>query len=351
MIGQIHADGLAKLVEDGEIRAVSAADLSADAAAAANRNCAFDRLGTDPMAVIADDDVDAVLIATPTYAHRELVLAAIEAGKPLLCEKPLAPTFATVRTLCEAVATSGTVAQVGFHSRFHPLFNQLRSFVGSGELGRPMGYVLRDDQYFPSGDFVPGHSSWRQRRREAGGGALLEHSIHAADLVTWLFGPAHRVYCASRHVLGYDVEDTAALTVEHASGVVGSLVTVFNGVTGREERRLEVFFERAAIEITSNFLVGASEDSFLLQHPARPAEQLDLGRLREAFFESMGIDRRDFIFYLYAADRAWVHAARDGVVARPNFADALAAHGLVEAAYRSAASGSAVVLDGDLALD
>jgi myo-inositol 2-dehydrogenase/D-chiro-inositol 1-dehydrogenase len=344
MIGQIHADGLGKLAADGEIRPVAAADLSSDAVAAAARNCSFERTGTDPMAVIEADDVDAVLIATPTSAHRDLLLATLAAGKPVLCEKPLAPTFDVVTEMCDAVASSGVVAQVGFHSRFHPLFNTLRDLVTSGELGAPMGYVLRDDQYFPSGDFVPGHSSWRHDRAQAGGGALLEHSIHAADILCWLFGPAATVYCRSRNVFGYDVEDTAALTVEHDTGVVGTLVSIFNGVTGREEKRLEVFFERGAVELTSDFIVGADEDSLLIQRPDQPAEHVDLAALREAHFSRLGIERRDFLFYLYAADRAWVRSVQAGSAASPGFPDALVAHALVDGAYRSAAAGEPVKL-------
>ena len=345
MIGQIHADGLRKLADDGEIRPVSAADLSTESVAAAARNCPFERTGTDPMAVIRDDEVDAVLIATPTRAHRDLLLTTLAAGKAVLCEKPLAPTFDVVTEMCDAVAASPVVAQVGFHSRFHPLFNALRDLVLSGELGAPMGYALRDDQYFPSGDFVPGHSSWRHDRAQAGGGALLEHSIHAADILCWLFGPAASVYCRSRNVFGYDVEDTAALTIEHRGGVVGTLVTIFNGVTGREEKRLEVFFERGTVELTSDFIVGAEEDSLLVQRPDQPAEHVDLAALRDAHFTRLDIERRDFLFYLYAADRAWVRAVAEGRPASPGFADALAAHALVDAAYRSAASGGPVGVD------
>ena len=208
-----------------------------------------------------------------------------------------------------------------------------------------MGYTLRDDQYWPTGAVVPGHSSWRSDRRQSGGGALIEHSIHSADILTWLFGPARRVYAATRSLFGFDVEDVAALTIEHASGVVGNLVTVFNGVRGREERRLEVFLEDASVEMTTDFLVGASEDSLLVQRPDEPPERPDLAALREELFIALGVARRDFIFYQYVADREWVEAVRDGRAASPGFADARAAHALVEAAYRSAGAERPVAID------
>ncbi|HVC71842.1 MAG TPA: Gfo/Idh/MocA family oxidoreductase [Acidimicrobiales bacterium] len=347
MIGQVHADGLRKLAEDGEIVAVAAADPSADARDAVQRNCPFGRMSTDPYDVISDPAVEAVMIAAPTSTHLDLVQATLAAGKPLFCEKPLAPTFADVRAICDAVTGSGLTAQVGFHSRFHPIINRLRKTVESNELGRPMGYTLRDDQYWPTGDVVPGHSSWRSDRAQAGGGALLEHSVHSADIVSWLFGPAVRVYASSRSVFGYDVEDVAALTVEHESGVVGTILTIFNGVRGREERRFEIFFERGAVEATTDFIVGAQEDGYLVQQPDTPAERLDLAAMRQEHFAALGINRSDFVFFTYPADRHWVHAVRKAEPAVPGFDDALRAHRLVEAAYRSAAGQAAVAIGVD----
>jgi predicted dehydrogenase len=350
MIAQIHAAGLAHMVEDGEVHAIAAADPSEEARAATQRNCRFDRLHEDGMAVIDDPEVEAVMITSPTGTHRDLVLATLAAGKPLLCEKPLAPRFEMVRELRDAVAAAGVVAQVGFHTRFNYLANRLHDLVESREVGAPMGYVLRDDQYWPTGQVVPGHSSWRSDRTVAGGGALLEHTIHGIDVACWLFGPPVRVWARTRSVFGYEVEDTAAVTVEHADGTIGSVVTIFSGVRGREETRLEVFFEQATVETTIGFVVGAEEDGFLLQRADTAPERPDLAAMREAHFARLGLTRRDFFFPTYPSDRAWVQNVRTGAPAWPDFDDALRAHALVEAAYRAAASGAPTELVGDLAL-
>lgn len=352
MISQAHAAAVRLLAEDGEVRLVAAADPDARGV---ERVAAIvgdiDRKYADGFDVIADPDVEAVVVITPTRFHRDYILASAAAGKALFTEKPLAPTFPIVRELCDAVARSGIAAQVGFQSRFHPIVLRLKEIVETGELGAPMGYTLRDDQYFPSGDFVPGHSSWRADLAEAGGGALLEHSIHSADVLSWIFGPARRVYATTRSVLGYTVEDTAALTIEHRSGVVGNLVTIFNGVNGREERRIEVFFEHGALELTTDFVVGALEDSLLIQRPHEAAHRFDVDALRREQFERWGVspDRQVWV-YQYFAHRAFARSLREAASPSPGFADALAAHALVEAAYRSARSGTPVVLDGDLAL-
>jgi len=207
-----------------------------------------------------------------------------------------------------------------------------------------MGYLIRDDQYWPTGAVVPGHSSWRSERSAAGGGALIEHSIHSADIACWLFGPVRTVQAQTRSMFGFDVEDVAALTITHDSGVVGTLLTVFNGVRGREERRVEVFLEAGAVEVTTDFVVGASEDRFLIHRPDEPARLLDSAVLAEAQFTAFGLPRRDFVFYTYPADRAFIEAVRRGEPPAPTFDDARRAHQLVEAAYRSAATGEAVAV-------
>ncbi len=193
-IAQAHAVAIRFNADDGLVRCVAAADPDP---AGVERFVSIagdvEHRGADGHAVIENPDVDAVVLITPTRLHREYVLAACAAGKPLFTEKPLAPSFAVVRELRDAVAAAGIPAQVGFQSRFHPIIRFVRGLVRSGELGAPMAYTLRDDQFWPTGDVVPGHSNWRSDVAEAGGGALLEHSIHSCDVLAWLFGPAARV--------------------------------------------------------------------------------------------------------------------------------------------------------------
>jgi predicted dehydrogenase len=203
-----------------------------------------------------------------------------------------------------------------------------------------MAYLVRDDQFWPTGGVVDGHTSWRSRAVDAGGGALLEHSIHSCDIACWLFGPVTRVYARTREVFGYDVEDAAALTIEHASGVIGTLLTIFNGVTDREERRIEIFFERAAVEATTDFVVDAPEDSLLVKTATDPVERVDTVALCRDTFQRDGIDPgRRFYVYQYLALRAFVHSLSARVPPTPDARDALRAHQVVEAAYRSASTG------------
>ena len=346
-IARAHAAALRFLSDDGVATVTAAADPDA---AGIDRVAAI--LGDVPRRyatgadLIADADVDAVSVVTPTRFHRDLILATATAGKPLFAEKPLAPSFAVVRELARAIQEAGIPTQVGFQARFHPIVRQIRSWIADAAFGAPMAYLIRDDQFWPTGAIVDGHTSWRSDRSVAGGGALLEHSIHSCDLACWLFGPVQRVSAVTRRVFGFDVEDVAVATIEHTSGVVGSLTSVFNGVNDREERRLEVFFEQAALEATTDFVIGAPEDSLLLKRDRVPVEHVDVAALRRATFEADGLDPdREYFVYQYLAYRAFAAALRSHTTPSPTTDDAVHAHEIVEAGYRSAERGAPVAID------
>jgi predicted dehydrogenase len=334
----LHADGVATLVAAADPDAAGVDQVAAIAGT-------VERRFTDGRDLVADAEVDAVVVLAPTRFHRDLVAEVAAARKPLFTEKPLAPTYPLVREIVDLVEQAGIPTQVGFQSREHPIVRFLHDAVHSGRHGAPMAYLVRDDQFWPTGAVVEGHTSWRSRLADAGGGALLEHSIHSCDIACWLFGPVRRVVAHTRAVFGYDVEDVAALTIEHEGGVVGTLLTVFNGVTDREERRIEVFFERAAIEATTDFVVDAPEDRLLVKGAEGPVETVDTVALGRQRLAAEGVDpARPVHVYQYLAHRSFARALADGRPPSPTVRDALAAHGVVEAAYRSARSGEPCTL-------
>jgi predicted dehydrogenase len=340
-IARAHAVACRLLAEEGLVELAAVADPDAEAIRNVERIAgSVPRHVHDAGALTDDPEIDALLVLAPTRFHRDLILGAAAAGKPVFTEKPLAPRYETVREIVDAVETAAIPAQVGFQSRYHPIIRRLHELAHDGRHGAPMAYLVRDDQFWPTGGVVDGHTSWRSRAVDAGGGALLEHSIHSCDIACWLFGPVTRVYARTREVFGYDVEDAAALTIEHASGVIGTLLTIFNGVTDREERRIEIFFERAAVEATTDFVVDAPEDSLLVKTATDPVERVDTVALCRDTFQRDGIDPgRRFYVYQHLALRAFVHSLSARVPPTPDARDALRAHQVVEAAYRSASTG------------
>ena len=143
-VGMMGADHVARLysrISGAQVVAVSDAFTEkAEQVAAAVPGC---RVIGDPLAAIADDDVDAVLIATPGQFHEEQVLACIERGKPVLCEKPLTmeadSSLALVRAEDEYAARTGRrLVQVGFMRRFDPEYAELKALIDAGGLGEPL---------------------------------------------------------------------------------------------------------------------------------------------------------------------------------------------------------------------
>lgn len=345
-VGRLHTSALRDVARDGaDIRGVAVVDPDGHSRAMATANFPFAREVTDWRAVVEDPEVDAVYVCLPTHLHVEVYTAVLGAGKHLYAEKPIAPTLDGVRAVAAAAGAAGTAVQVGFQSRFHAALNHVRSLVGSGELGPPMTYLWRDDEAFPTTSVEGAYSDWRSDAGRAGAGVVLEHSIHGVDVLRWTFGAFRSVRATTRNVLGFDVEDTAAMHLEHDSGVSGTLVTVYGGVVGRTESRFEVLCERGIVELTwgGPVLVEDPQLTLRVQRAGEPAVDLDPRAVLDAHLAGRGWARTPFFWHELAATELF-RAIAEGRQPSPGIDDAVAAHELVDAAYRSARTGETVTL-------
>lgn len=164
--------------------------------------------------------VEAVIVAASNDALAAVALAAVEAGKHVLVEKPAARTVGELRPLMAAAGRRGAVVKVGFNHRFHPAFQQARRIFDSGELGDVM-YIR--GRYGHGGR--PGYErEWRADRRISGGGELLDQGSHLIDLARWFMGDFTDV---TGHVATYfwpmAVEDNAFALLKTATGQVAWL--------------------------------------------------------------------------------------------------------------------------------
>jgi predicted dehydrogenase len=277
------------------------------------------------------DAVDVVWVCTWTAGHLAVVEAAADRGVAVFCEKPLAPTLADSQRL--VAAARRVPNQVGLVLRHAPVFQACADAVASGRYGRPMAAVLRDDQYFPNqGQY---RSTWRADVAAAGGGALIEHSIHDVDVLTWILGPARSVTATTSCFAGHEgIEDVAVVTTEHTTGARSSLVSIWHEVLTRPStRRLEIFCERALLWTEDDYLgplhveTSDGEQTTTGEEPA----WLDALRLPAAVAK----DLRQYA----VPNRAFLDALATGSKACPSVDIALAAHETVDGAYQSAASG------------
>ena len=196
---------------------------------------------------------DAVWVCTPTAAHRAAVDEALAAGRAVFCEKPLDRDLARADALVDAVAASGVASQCGLVLRSAPVFRALRDIVRAGELGAPMTAVFRDDQYFPiRGTYA---SQWRADVAQAGGGCLIEHSIHDVDILRFCFGEVDAVAARTANHAGHEgVEDLATVSLTFASGVEAQLTSVWHDILTRAStRRVEVFCREGMVWLEDDF--------------------------------------------------------------------------------------------------
>jgi predicted dehydrogenase len=277
------------------------------------------------------DAVDAVYVTTWTSEHLRLVTAAAERGVHVFCEKPLAVDAAGALAIAEVAEGAGIVNQSGLVLRRSPAFGMVQGLLADPAAGRPMAVVFRDDQFLPVRGMYG--SDWRADPARAGAGTLLEHSIHDLDLLAWLLGPVAAVSCRTSSFHGLDgIEDVAVATLSFSSGTTASLTSVWHDVDERPSlRNVEVFCERAYIAVEGDWsgpvrhrLAGDAEET-VLDGEALAAE----ARRRGA--------------RLGNPDGSFLRAIRDGRPAWPSLRDALAAHELVDACYRSAAGGGVPV--------
>ncbi|RXT56117.1 oxidoreductase [Bosea sp. Tri-44] len=174
--------------------------------------------------MLAAERPDGVIIATPNQLHVRNGLEAVEAGIPAIVEKPLADDLAEGERLVAAAEQAGVPLLTGHHRRYNPMIRKAKEIVDSGRLGRVLAlsghfWLMKPDDYF--------EADWR---RETGAGPILLNLIHDVDLFRYLCGEVASVQAhASNAVRGHAVEETAAILLRFANGVLGT-VTVSDSI-------------------------------------------------------------------------------------------------------------------------
>jgi myo-inositol 2-dehydrogenase/D-chiro-inositol 1-dehydrogenase len=187
--------------------------------------------------MLADPEIDAVLLATPNSMHAEQAIAALEAGKHVFCQKPISLTLNEADAVVAAAKkANGRVLQFGFMLRFTPPIPGLQQRIAGGELGPLIAAQAAVFGWEPS-------SEWFYEPKN-GGGVILDTLVHFGDLVLWLFGPAEHVHTegGAYKLAGakkYDSPDNAIVTVKHRSGVVSSMYVTWTA--GHGNFRLDVY--------------------------------------------------------------------------------------------------------------
>ncbi len=182
-------------------------------------------------------DIDAVYIATPVYLHAEQIERAANAGKHVLCEKPLSLDVVEAERLVKLCAARKVRLGVGLMMRFHACHVEAKSIVASGQLGMPVLARAQLSCWYP-----PMANAWRQDPKLGGGGALTDLGCHCIDLLEMLFGAIVRVSCQTGNtVQKYAVEDSAVVSLTFANGAMGIVDCLFNVPDESSLNRLELY--------------------------------------------------------------------------------------------------------------
>lgn len=201
----------------------------------------------------ADQDIDAVIIATPHYSHPTLAIRAFENDLHVLTEKPAGVYTKQVREMNEAAEKSDKKFCIMYNQRTNPLFQKLKDLVESGELGeiKRTNWIItswyRSQSYYNSG-------GWRATWEGEGGGVLLNQNPHNLDLWQWTCGMPKRVraFCYFGKYHDIEVEDDVTAYVEYENGATGVYITSTADAPGTN--RLEVTGDRGKIVIEDNKL-------------------------------------------------------------------------------------------------
>lgn len=284
-MGNSHA-GQIKLLENADVTAVY--DIRPEAAGAFREKFGA-RVCNSAAGLAASPDVDCVVIASPTYCHREGVEAAMAAGKAIFCEKALCRTPEDAKILLERGEAYGKLFTVGFVRRHMQKTIVLKQLLDEGRIGR-LRYCNVD---LPLGCYRRMPGDWFADF-ELCGGVIVDMLAHHIDLANWFFGPAKRVYADSLLLAGDQPEpaDYVASVVTYADGVICNLMCSWQRF-GRSNEMMEIYGDEGALvldgspEITWHSKTGETrrlDPVAETERRAKPGEGVDQVRIGDGFY-------------------------------------------------------------------
>lgn len=275
----------------------------------------------------------AVAICSETSRHAELIEAAARNHLAMLCEKPLGTSLADCERIARVVEENDAWFMQSFPKRFDPATQRLQQAVSSGALGRITLARIRHGHFYGlQSDF---RERWYVRRELAGGGALLDEGVHAADLLALLFGmPATVIAETSHAALDLDVEDLGVATFRWTSGMIGEIVSSFTFAAA--DTSIELYGTSGTIVLSGVDL--ASRDitqrdwlrHYDVDQTVREWQTIDVvPRFKEGQFHQQNAIH-------------FIDALQEGRAPPIRIQDGVNAVRMIDAAYRSAQSGKRV---------
>lgn len=255
-IGKLHIEHLAQNVPEAELIAICSLDPPGIESLAKQFN--VPKTTNDYTALLADPQIEAVLVASATDTHVEISQAAAQAGKHVFCEKPISLDLEQIDETLAIVERAGVKFQVGFNRRFDASFMRVREAVASGEIGDP--HIIRITSRDPSPPPI--------EYVKVSGGIFLDMTIHDFDMARYLIGDeVVEVYATGGVRVDPQIGeagdiDTAVITLRFQNGVIATIDNSREAVYGYDQR-VEVFGSKgmvtAANPLTNTVTFSGSE--------------------------------------------------------------------------------------------
>ena len=174
--------------------------------------------------LLVDDDIEAVILATPHSLHAKQIIACAEAGKHVFVEKPMTLTAASAEAAIAACSKADVVCALGHNRRFLPAMARFREMAGNGELGKLVH--VESNISMPSG-YRHDAEHWRTTSTESPAGGMTPLGIHMVDALISFLGPIVSVRATSeRHILKTEVDDTTFMSFRFANGIAGTMSAI-----------------------------------------------------------------------------------------------------------------------------
>jgi 1,5-anhydro-D-fructose reductase (1,5-anhydro-D-mannitol-forming) len=195
-----------------------------------------DRVWTDLAEALRDPAVGAVYVATPVFLHAPQSIAALRAGKHVLCEKPVAMNYSEAAQMVSAAQEAGKTLGIAYYRRMYPKLQRARELLAQGAIGRPVLAEINCHDWFQAED---GRRSWLLDPKQSGGGPLYDIASHRIDVLNFLFGRPVKVSGHLSNVVHASaVEDSATVMIDYESGVRGVVDVRWHSRTPRDEFRI-----------------------------------------------------------------------------------------------------------------
>jgi predicted dehydrogenase len=325
-----------------QARVVALCDTDPAALEKAAKSTGISATYTDYHELLKRPDVNAVVIATPNFVHAPIALAAIAAGKHVLCEKPIAMDLAEALAMYRAAEAKGVRHMTAFTYRFVPAMRYMAHLVHSGKLGRP--YHFRAQRFQDWGDRALG---WRQVKKTAATGEMGDMLSHRIDFGHYLLGPMARVvghtkrYIDQRGGKPADVEDWVAMLADFDNGATGVLesskLATGRGEGGRSRDYCEVNGE----EGTAIYELGRPNE---IQIGRKGGMGLEVIPVPQEFLKhpasSRDVNSGDpVVTFRYDQDVEFIDAIVHNRPCQPSFLDGVRVQAVMEAILESEHSG------------